>query len=220
MWLGALVSQDPASMIAASTGAATALGSLQLVTDEIVTSRGGTDQTQVTGNSLTASQIGPGAVSFAGSVELTSTVTGPTASVPTHDVINGPLQVVDQGGMWRVSTFTFDGQPLVYYPQGVQDSADGVILTVGFVLANANATVALVGLHAASSSTTIDVESVVLTLADGTSEQGTANFGRGVPAGEVAFKRMTEAPSHFDMIIRTSSGSTADLSVGLHGVPS
>jgi len=215
IWLDALVHSDPETMLSSSAGAAAAYGSLQLVSDEIIRARGGSNSTAVARESITPRRVAPGAVEFAGEINLTNTVTGPKGSAPTYDRLDGPIRVVEQNGRWRLANFEFDGRPIVYYPEGLQDTVDGIHLTVGFLLSYSDVTVALVSLSADAPNTTITITGVSLTLASGTREAGGAQFARDVPTGMLGFRQVTAAPTRLDVSARLNNGTTITLSVSL-----
>lgn len=190
-----------------------------MVVNEIIASEGGTDSTRSSGEALTATSVALDAVDFAGTVDLQHAVSGSRGSTTTHDRIDGPIQVVDSDGVWRVARFTFDGQPLIFYPEGVEAVVAPVHLLVGFVLSNAATTSVLVTLRSDSPGTVVNIEAAQLIMSSGATEPGHASFGHALPTGVLSFPRTGDAPARLDVTARLGSGSTVTFAVVLHSQP-
>lgn len=203
-------------MLNRSIGAAAALGALKITADQIVASGGSTVSAQVTNETLTPARVEPAAVSFDGDVDVRTSISGPKGATPTQDRITGPLEVRNDGGSWKVASFVYDGAPLVYYPEGAEQTVNGVHLVVAFLLFNAASTNAVVRLYGDSPNRTVVVQSVSLTTTSGATVNGRAFFGRGVPAGVLGFPRVTDRPTRLDVRL-LSAGSTLTFSVPLRG---
>jgi hypothetical protein len=159
----------------------------------------------------------PMQVSLTGTVGFTTSSSSSGRNTNSNQTITGPIQVVDQHGAWRVVTFTYDGQPLLYYPEGVQVTESGINLRVAFILSDAGASNALVGVYANSSYRSVTIDAVTLQTESGNSEQGQALFAHGDPTGLLGFARTASRPTRLTVTFRTASGSTIVLSSLLPG---
>lgn len=218
-WLGAVVQRDVPTMLNRSIGAAAALGALKITADQIVASGGSRVSAEVTSSKLTPPRVEPTVVTFDGEVDVRTTVSGPKGTTPTQDRITGPVQVRNDAGTWKVANFTYDGAPLVYYPEGAEQTVNGVHLVVAFLLSNAATTNAVVRVYADSPNRTAVLQRVTLITASGATHDGRAFFGRGVPAGVVGFPRVDDRPARLDATFQSSAGLLT-FSLPLPGVAS
>jgi hypothetical protein len=203
-------------MLAQSVDAAAAFGSLQLVTHQIITTRGGTDTLREISAHLTPSKVSAHAVTFAGQTNVEVTVTADGRPVVSHETIDGPIQMEQRAGTWRVRHFNLDGKPMTYYPQGFVQVRSGIHLAVAFVLDYAGATSVLVGVFARSRNINATLQEVGLAT---TSAQYTGRgfFAHGVEPGFLGFPATSGRPRLLTAKFRTSSGQQANFSMSLRG---
>jgi hypothetical protein len=207
-------------MLARSDGAAAALGAVQVTADDIVAGSGRTVAAEVSAEALTPISASASAVSFAGEVDVRRSVSGPKGSVPTSDRLTAPIEVVRQGQAWKVKSLSFDGAALEYYPEGVEQTVQGIHLSLAFLLSNATSTNAVVSIYAEAPNLTVNLERVSLATASNTTHAGRAFFAHGVRAGLLGFPRVADRPARLDATFRESNGSTVSFSLALAGQPS
>jgi hypothetical protein len=203
-WLAAYVASDAVRMLTYSTGAATALGSLQLATDSLVVASGGSVRATVQKESLVPGSVSPDAITFGGEVKIRREVRAArTATI--NDTIAGPIEIARVSGAWRVSTFTYDGATLRSYAANTNQTRDGVRLNVAFVISNARSTTAVVSIYSPDDFSVSDAR---LTRAGGAAQQGRTYFAAPHPTGVVVFERSEDAPARLDLTITHGSTKT------------
>ena len=207
-------------MLADSTGAAAALGSLNLVAQQDIVSRGGNTALQVTNETLAPTTVTATVVRFTGEIDVRSTVTGPKGTAPSQDRITGPIVVVGDGGTWKLATLTFDGKPIVYYPEGSTQTVSGLHLTVVSILSYVGDTTALVDVHADTANASVTWERLSLTTGNGSTISGSAVFPTHSPTGLFRFARTNDRPAHLDATFQQHNGPTVTFSLTLPGQPS
>lgn len=218
-WLAALGHRDAATMLADSTGAAAGLGSINLVAQQAIASRGGTTDVEVSSEALTPGDVGAAAVTFTGEIDLRTAVTGPKGTTTSQDRITGPIRVVNDRGTWRVATFAFDGMPLVYYPEGATQTVSGLRLDVALVLSYIGDTIALVAVHPDNPGVTVTLQRLTLTTASGAKLTGSASFPAKSPTGLFTFSRTAERPTRLDATFQERNGPAVNFSLALPGQP-
>jgi hypothetical protein len=149
---------------------------------------------------------GASTATFAGSTTLTTTISGPKGSGTFSDTISGPLSVTDEAGWWRVTDFTYDGQPVQVWPERASQTVNGLNLSVGYVVSYGNTTAALVTLRQVSGAADVHIQSVTLGTA-ASAENGVADFtGPPAPSGILRFNRIVAPPASLRLSLSSSSG--------------
>jgi hypothetical protein len=214
-YLSALAHLDPTGVSDTSDGAPYAMAGILLDSAAINSARGGTTSVTVGPSSLTPTSVGPGTVTFVGSVALTTTVSGSQGGGTYTDTVSGPLTVTDESGVWRVTDFTYDNAPLQLWEEHASQTIRGLTATVGYVVSYGNTTAALVTLTQQSGAADVQLQTVKLT-AGGASVLGTGDFtGPPTPTGVLRFSRVDATPSSLELDFSSSGGSPYDFQLPL-----
>jgi hypothetical protein len=212
-----VVNADAREMLDSSIGAAAAFGSVELVTDDVIAAGGASRSMSVVHERLSATRAGPSRVTFDGEIDLRVTISGhsPFTSV---ERITGPVQVVRRHG-WKVERFTFDGRPLVYYPEGTRQTVRGIHLAVAFVLSYATSSSVVVGVQSSHPNLTVYLRRVRMQSSSGSTAPGRAFFGHGLRTGLLGFARLKGRPTHLTITFGERDGSKEVFSLALPGRP-
>jgi hypothetical protein len=208
-YLRALAHEDATAIADSSDQGPYALAGILLDSAAIDGARGATTTVTVGPSSLSPTAVGPGAVTFGGSVVLTTTISGSQGAGTERDTIAGPVTVSDESGVWRVTDFTYDGRPLEVWPEDISQTIDGLTATVGYVVSYGTLTAALMTLTEQSGSADVQLQTVTL-AAGGASESGTGDFtGPPTPTGVLRFARVDATPRSLSADF-SSSGQPSD----------
>lgn len=211
-YLQALTGQNARGVYDSSDDGPLALAGIVLDAATIDASRGATTTMTVGPSSLVPVSEAAGRVSFDGSVTVSEVVSGPQGSGSSSDTISGPLTVTDEGGVWRVTDFVYDAQPVEFWNVDASRTVDGLTVSLGYIVSYGDMTAALVTLGQSSGSADVQLQRVALT-AGGSSENGTGDFtAPPTPTGVLRFSRTGAAPSSLAVDFSSSSGRVYDFS--------
>ena len=174
---------------------------------------------EVTHEALDPRSVSAAEVVFGGEVDLRDTITGPKGSTPTQASITGPIRVMNDNGAWKVTTLSYGGAPMTYYPEGIEQTVRHIHLSVAFLLSSGTQTTALIALRAESPGVTVSLRSVVVTTDIGSRQAGRGVFGPRTPAGLFVFRRTTSRPARLDVSFQKGDGTTVAFSLALGGQP-
>ncbi|MHB8440363.1 MAG: hypothetical protein ACYDD4_14570 [Acidimicrobiales bacterium] len=215
-YLQGLVNRNSDGVLQTSVGAPLDLAAVLLDAAAIDSSRGATTTMTLGPSSLTPTVDAPqNTVTFTGSVTITTTVTGSRGSSTSPSTISGPLTVVDNAGAYRVTGFSYDGAPLVAWPESASQTVNGLVVSVGFVLSYGNTTAALISVGQETGSVSVQLQSTTLDT-NGSSSSGVGDFtGPPQPAGLLRFARISGSPTRLIVDFTTTTGQADDFDLPL-----
>ena len=219
-YLAALVRLDRTAASNAALDGPTTYVSIQALVAAFNAQQGGQTTFALSRETFTPTHVDADTATFSGSVTITNQVSGPKGRTGSTDTISGPVQLLRSSGAWKVSTFTLDGAPLLYFPEQARQVVNGVELDVGSLLSYGTQTTALVGIGSQSGHQDIKLLSTQL-VTNGTPAGGHGFFVN-TPrvSGFFVYPRASGTPHALDAAFTTGIGSTVKFSVGLPGQPS
>jgi|GEM_PF-3814102 len=214
-YLGALAHSDATAAASTSDGAALALAGVLLDAAAINRARGATTSVALGPSTLQPVRVGPDAVTFDGSLTLTTTVAGPAGSTTVADTVSGPVTVDDEHGGWRVTGFDYDGRPLQLWPQTATETVGGLHVWVGYVVSYGTVTAILITLGLESGTAQVVLDSATVSAGSAT-ETGTGDFtAPPEPTGILRFARLPAPPTSLALEFSGSNGSTYSFTLPL-----
>jgi hypothetical protein len=149
---------------------------------------------------------------------LDTSISGSKGSGTYADTISGPVTVVDESGAWKVTSFTYDNQPLQYWPQTASQTVNGLHVVVGYVVSYGNVTAALVTLTQLTGSGSVQL--LRCTVRSGTggaaATDGTGDFtAPPTPTGVLRFSRIASDPTDLVLAFSSAGGQTDDFDLAL-----
>lgn len=211
-YLDGLLRQDPQEVTDSSDGGPLAMAGILLDAAVINAGRGALTTVTEGGSSLAPESVSASKVVYGGAITLTTTISGPRGSGTFTDTVSGPIEITDESGSWRVTSLVYDGQPVEVWTVGRSQTANGLTVSLGYVVSFGATTAALVTLDAQSGSADVNLRSLVLD-AGGGSEQGTGDFtGPPRPTGVLRFARVAGAPRSLTLDFAASTGQSDDYS--------
>lgn len=213
-YLRAVAQHDASALAGNADKAALAVAAVLLDSASINRDRGATTTVTTGPSSFVPVASSPTSVTLDGSVTISTSVSGSEGSDRFTDTISGPVAVDDDAGTWKVSGFSYDGQPVQYWPQTAEETVGGTHLSVGYVVSYGNLTAVLATLTQASGSTEVQLERCTLSTAAG-AVSGTGDFTTPpTPTGVLRFSRVPSPPRTLELDF-TSGGHAVDFVLSL-----
>lgn len=212
----AFTGQDPQGVFADSDYGALAMAGVVLDSAAINTQRGAATTMTTGPSSLAPVSESGNEVVLDGALSITTSISGAQGTGTSTNTFSGPLTVTDESGTWRVTGFSYDGQPVDFWNAGTSQTVDGLTVSLGYVVSYGDLTAALVTLRQSSGSADVSLQRVTLE-GSGSSEVGTGDFtGPPVPSGVLRFSRADFAPMSLVVNFSSPSGQGYDFAFQLH----
>ncbi len=212
------MARDAGAVDRSSSGAPAALGRLRLLIADMNQQQGGATKSHTENDSLAPQSTTASSVTFGGSVQLVTDVTGSKGNQHTTATFDGPLVVGLESGAWKVQSFLYDGKPMRYFDENASQAMGSLHLNVDYLLSYGNTMNAVIQLT--DDSGRVDPASALgdarLTAGSGTAAKTGAVFLPGnAPTGLLFFPPTVDTPSKFTATIKKGDGSTVDYSIPL-----